>query len=278
MSIEHYAVLGQPVAHSLSPYIHYQYAKAFNLTIDYRSYEVSEVNFSAFLDSHLQLLQGCNIKYPLKTAAYQAAKYVSASATQVDAASALKIINHDIYAENYDAKALMLALTKIHRLELSSLKILVVGAGSLAKGFLPLLIASQPLQIDITNRTVAHAKALAAINNNINVYSFSELTKLSQQYDLIVNVSAASTHQQNIPIPLALTHQKTICYDVEYQNNGTIFQQWAHQHHLIAYNGLAMLFAHNACVFEWWFHKLPDYMTAYQVYITARFQNAAVDK
>jgi shikimate dehydrogenase len=81
---QHFAVFGQPIAHSLSPYIHAEFGKQCGVELDYVAIEASPEDFaSAVATFRAAGGRGANITLPHKQAAYALCKEVSEYAFHV---------------------------------------------------------------------------------------------------------------------------------------------------------------------------------------------------
>ena len=68
---QHFAVFGQPIQHSLSPYIHAAFGKQCGIDLDYRAIEASPADFATAIASFGAAGgRGANIPLPHKEAAY----------------------------------------------------------------------------------------------------------------------------------------------------------------------------------------------------------------
>lgn len=265
--MDEYAVVGEPVEHSLSPDIHLLFAKQMNHPMHYTRHRVSVGTLHEFLQfAESEKIRGLNIKYPLKQEAFQLAHGASVRAQAAQAASCLTIDAQGyIYADNFDGMGLLYDLQNIQQIELASASVLLIGAGNVAKSVLPLLLDITPC-ITLANRTLLKAQQVVDtlnLKNKIPVISLSDLNTLSQQFDLVINLTAASLQQDPLHLPTTLFTQKSICYDVEYQRGGTAFTQWVTAQGLYALDGLGMLVGHNAEVFHLWRGVYPDAAVVY---------------
>ena len=64
-------VIGSPIEHSLSPFIHSRFARQQNLNIDYQAFKVDETNFDGFIKEFFsdKTSKGLNVTLPLKNLA-----------------------------------------------------------------------------------------------------------------------------------------------------------------------------------------------------------------
>jgi shikimate dehydrogenase len=138
--------------------------------------------------------------------------------------------------------------------------VLLLGAGGAARGLLAPLLAEQPSELVIANRTAARAQELSARFATYGpVRGIGYLQLEPPAFDLIVNATAASMHQQLPPLPDGLVGPATVCYDLAYGSGATAFVDWAREHGAaLACLGGGMLVEQAAEAFLLWRGVRPD--------------------
>ncbi|VAW87931.1 Shikimate 5-dehydrogenase I alpha [hydrothermal vent metagenome] len=256
MSKDYYAVMGNPVAHSKSPQIHTLFAAQTAARLSYEAILVATDGFNtAVSDFQNSGGKGLNITVPFKQEAWHLANKRSDRAKLAGAVNTLIIKNDgELYGENTDGQGLVTDLINNHNIEIQSAKILVIGAGGAVRGVLAPLLANNPQTITIVNRTMSRAAELAQVFSSlgsINVCSFTELA--GQNFDLIINGSAASLHGEVPPLPVSIINQDCCCYDMMYGDKPTPFMVWAkEQGAKKTIDGLGMLVEQAAESFYLW--------------------------
>ena len=155
--------MGNPIAHSRSPFIHASFAEQTDRRIDYRAEWVAIDNFERWVaDFFAQDGSGLNVTLPFKTRAFELADEASARAQSAGAANFLmKSPEGRVIADNTDGRGLVADMTAGAGWSLAGRRILVIGAGGAVKGVIPALLESSPQNILIVNRTAARAATLA---------------------------------------------------------------------------------------------------------------------
>lgn len=258
--MNHYAVIGHPVQHSLSPKIHEAFAQQTGQTLHYSRIEPPINDFIAAVQQfQREGGRGLNVTLPFKQAAYKIAQQRSATAEEAKAASVLHFRETGIYADNFDGLGLVQDLTKNHHLSLQNRRILLIGAGGAAQGILGPLCDQHPAQIILANRTAEKAVQLANLFRSRGNVKGVGLDALKNDYDLIIHATSLGHQSQSFMLPTHLVHAKTFCYDISYGKAAQPFLNWARaqgaQH---TSDGLGMLVEHNALVFQLWFGIQPQ--------------------
>ena len=161
---DRYAVIGNPIEQSKSPLIHTEFAQVTGQDIDYSKLLGPLGEFVATVDAFRAAGgRGMNVTAPFKLDACAYATDLAPSAQMAGAVNAMKFEGDKVFAENFDGVGLVRDL--IHNLArpLKGQRVLLLGAGGATRGALLPLLAQQPAQVVIVNRTVAKAQDLAAL-------------------------------------------------------------------------------------------------------------------
>ena len=261
-SIDRYAVMGNPIAHSKSPQIHQQFAEQTGEQLSYEKVKVETENFAdAVTDFYNNNGKGLNITVPLKEEAFRLATRLTERAQRAGAVNTLILHAENNYTgDNTDGVGMVNDLTVNHNIELRDKDILILGAGGAVRGVLEPVIKQQPARLVIANRTKERAENLASDFSDIaqlEVYEFSQLA--GQKFDIIINGTSASLSGELPPLPDNLFKAQAAAYDMMYGKEDTPFMQWAKQNHAATVlDGLGMLVEQAAESFYCWRHIRPE--------------------
>lgn len=229
-SIDTYAVIGNPIAHSKSPFIHQQFAQQTKQLIQYLKIEAPLDNFAATLIEFQQRGgKGANITVPFKQQAYE---FVTQHSTRAKLAHAVNTIIFDsdssTIGDNTDGIGLVRDLSINHSFTPAQKNILILGAGGAVQGILEPLLTEQPRQIIIVNRTASKAQQLAQFFKSYGEVIGCGYDQLQlQHFDLIINGTSASLHAELPPLLPQFIKPQTFCYDMVYSVQLTPFLNWA---------------------------------------------------
>jgi len=260
--IDRYAVVGNPIGHSKSPFIHGAFAKATKQELEYTAIEAPTGGFAATVDAFRRAGgRGLNITAPFKLDAFAYATEVSERAQLAGAANALKFDGERVLAENFDGVGLVHDVVHNLRQPLRGRRVLLLGAGGAARGALLPLLAQQPAELVIANRTLAKAKELAAIGavrGNVRACGYEDLAVLTP-FDLVFNATSASLRGELPPAPAGVFGHGTGAYELAYGKGLTPFLRLARSAgapHVA--DGVGMLAEQAAEAFAWWRGMRPD--------------------
>lgn len=276
---DRYAVVGNPVEHSLSPKIHQLFAEQTGENIAYGRIFVRQSTFASFAKS-VQLFfgeggTGLNITLPFKESAAQWVHEVSTEALIAGAVNTITWSPQEksdgvigpaqdqlFKGYNTDGSGLLRDLKHNVALNLAGMKTLILGAGGASRGILtPLLQAGA--RVVLANRTVARAHMLAQditrqVQLQDNSLSVLPLEDCGSQYDLVINATSANAVGESLHIPKVC--QGAFCYDLFYQLKGsTAFCELAQRQGAREISdGLGMLVEQAAEAFLIWRGIRPD--------------------
>ncbi len=252
---DHYAVMGNPVAHSLSPIIHQLFAKETGRLLVYDRVLIDESHFEQQVHGFFSNGGvGLNITLPGKQRAFAMSEEPSARCLQAKAANTLWMKAGKLQADNTDGIGLLRDLS--HYLALSGKRILLLGAGGAARGVIAPLLAANPARLTIANRTVEKAHALQKEFPSTSSCGISELHEV---YDVVINATATGHHQQSLGLPAAAFAGRPFCYDLSYlAHQKTTFVADAQAHDCVAVDGLGMLVEQASEAYFIWHGLRPE--------------------
>ena len=264
MNKSRYAVLGDPVDHSLSPQIHQEFARQANFSLAYEKIHCASGNFDRTLKRFfLEGGSGANITLPHKG---RAAKWVDRVAGIAELAGAVNtIVKREDFFEGYNTDGIGLKRDLKNRgFKALGKKVLVLGAGGAARGTVAFLAQESPEIVVIANRTHVKGEHLA---ERMRSYFPEEqifavpLSGMALDFDLIINATSAGIEGKQVLLDGAVA-AGAFCYDLFYSQNRrklTPFCEWAIDSGADqAIDGLGMLVEQAAESFYLWTGYRPD--------------------
>ncbi len=257
--MDRYAVIGNPVAHSLSPDIHALFARQTGEAIEYGRLLVPTGEFAAHANAFFHG-GGCgaNVTLPFKIDALEFADERSDRARLAGAANFLMARDGAIFADNTDGAGLVADLTRNLGAMLRGRSILLVGAGGAARGIVAPLLEQEPARLLIANRTVQRAFDIAARFQTLGRVEACALDAIDAgPFDLILNATSTSTRGERLALSGALFGGSTLAYDLSYGPAARPFIEGAQARGARAVDGLGMLVEQAAESFALWRGKRP---------------------
>lgn len=259
---DRYAVMGHPISHSRSPFIHGQFAEQLAMDIEYSAIDVAPGSFVQAVQTFQQQGgNGLNITVPYKQEAWELVNERSHRAELAGAVNTIKF-NDDgsLYGDNTDGIGLLRDLAMNLDIRLHQKRILVLGAGGAVRGVLVPLLEQGPKKLTLANRSVDKAVELAKIFGSISPVQPCGFADLGgQHFDIIINGTAASLGGDIPVIPASVCEGCELVYDMMYAKEPTPFMVWARQQGVdLVSDGLGMLVEQAAESFSVWRGILPD--------------------
>jgi shikimate dehydrogenase len=258
---DHYAVIGNPIIQSKSPFIHTTFAQATGQDLNYTRLLaplggfVSEV--AAFRAAGGR---GMNVTAPFKLEAFDYATEHSESARLAGAVNALKFEGDRVLAENFDGVGLVRDVVHNLKCSLAGKRILLLGAGGAARGALLPLLAQRPEVVVVANRTISKAQAIAALgaaHGRVKASTYEQLK--DHVFDVIFNATSASLSFELPPIPKSVFGAECLAYELAYGKGLTPFLDFAQNEGVVHIaDGVGMLAEQAAEAFMWWRGVRPE--------------------
>ena len=258
MSLDTYCVMGNPVEHSRSPWIHSRFAALTGQNLQYTRQLVPLDGFAQAVRAFAQAGgRGCNVTVPFKLEAAQCATTRSERVQLAAAANTLVFHDGAIHADNTDGLGLVADIQRNAGVPLAGRDVLLVGAGGAAAGVLGPLLHEAPRSVAVVNRTAARAQALVQAHTPLATLQKTELLALDMQalerdFDIIINATASSLAGAGVPVPAHVLRPGSLAYDMMYGAAAQPFLDWAARHGAQPRDGLGMLVEQAAEAFALW--------------------------
>ncbi|HXU43796.1 MAG TPA: shikimate dehydrogenase [Burkholderiales bacterium] len=250
---ERYAVIGQPVAHSKSPWIHGRFARETRQDIDYGLIEAPLAGFARAADEfRAGGGKGLNVTLPFKEDAFRYCAKLSPRARTAGAVNTVTF-GPEVAGDNTDGIGLVRDLSGNLGVDLRGSRVLLMGAGGAAQGALGALLEAGVAAATIANRNVARARELAA-RFSVAARGYGEL---EGGFDLVINATSAGLSDEAPALPPGVLEGVKLAYDMVYGRD-TPFLAAARAAGVNACDGLGMLVEQAAESFFVWRRVRPD--------------------
>lgn len=254
---KHFAVIGHPIAHSLSPQMHEAGYKALGLKADYRRFDVHPDQLgNAVLGLKALGFAGWNVTLPHKEAIIPFLDDLSLEAQRIGAVNTVKREGDRLIGHNTDGGGFVRAVEGL--LEgFRGKRAVILGAGGAARG-IAFALAEEGMRLEIRNRTPAKAKKLAEdladLAAEVSWGGLEEGAWL-KEVDLVVQTTSVGLHHEAYPLSLRGIAKETLVVDIIFNPWETFFLKEAKELGCRTLNGLDMLLYQGALAWEFWFGK-----------------------
>lgn len=262
---DHYVVIGNPIAHSKSPAIHARFAQQTGQAMSYERLLAPLDNFIGSVNQFIAAGgRGANVTVPFKLEAFQLASKLSPRAQAAGAVNTLTFERGQIIGDNTDGVGLVRDIVRNAGVALACKRVLLLGAGGAARGVILPVLAEEPTQLVIANRTVARAVELsAAFSAKPGQLVASSFDDLNGHFDIVINATSASLSSEVPALPPAIIGAHSFVYDMMYGAQPTVFMQSAAEQGATVRDGLGMLVEQAAESFFIWRGVRPDTASVY---------------
>ena len=258
--LDRYAVIGQPIAHSKSPFIHAAFARAAQHKLSYEALEVAPDALAETLKAlHAEPYLGINVTLPHKTAVAALCESVSERAEKAGAVNTLTRTDTGWAGDNTDGAGFIADLDRLG-IVLAGKTVLLLGAGGAARGLIAPLLARSPKLLAVSNCNPWKPEELAERFKPLgHIVPRTHLSLKGDTYDLIINATSAG-HTGAMPrLPGQLLAAGGAAYDLSYGAAHAPFATWAKsQGAVLIADGLGMLVAQAAEAFSLWRGIKPE--------------------
>lgn len=257
-----FAVIGQPVDHSLSPHIHRAFARQWSVDLDYGCIELMPDDLAIGIARFAQAGgTGLNVTLPHKQAVMALCSGFSERARRAGAVNTLSRVNGGWHGDNTDGMGLVNDLTQRRGIDLRARRTLLLGAGGAACGVAPALLDAGIGELVVCNRSPERADALVdllAEPERARSRYWRDLPDLAH-FDLIVNATSAGRGAEPLTLPFRLASTHTVAVDLSYGRAAIDFLAWARAAGCgLAFDGLGMLVEQAAESFFLWQGMRPE--------------------
>jgi shikimate dehydrogenase len=261
---DRYAVAGNPVEHSQSPFIHAAFARQTGEAVSYERLlcplDAFDITVRAFASTGAR---GCNVTVPFKIEAAALATRLSSRAKLAGAVNTLRFDDEGWFGDNTDGIGLVRDIEHNAGVRLSGKRILLLGAGGASSGVLGSLLACRPAQVRLANRSSDKAQAVVDAHRDwaglhaVDLSS-SGLEDCGGPFDVLINGTSASLAGAGVPVSAAVLAPGALAIDMMYGPKAQGFMDWATAHGATARDGLGMLVEQAAEAFAVWRGLRPE--------------------
>ena len=252
---DRYAVIGNPVTHSKSPWIHAQFARATGETIEYGRIEAPPEGFVHAVETfRAQGGRGLNVTLPFKGEAFRLCAGTSERAAAAQAVNTLVLDRGKPWGDNTDGVGLVRDIGALG-VAIEGRRVLLVGAGGASRSVIPALLDARPGLLVVVNRTLPRATALAARVAGVSACGYEALA--GQSFDLVINATSAGLSGELPQLPTGLFRAGALAYEMVYGRD-TEFLAMARAAGVATSDGLGMLVEQAAESFLVWRGIRPE--------------------
>jgi shikimate dehydrogenase len=251
-----FAVIGDPIDHSLSPNIHNAAFRELNLDCSYIAYRIPKGELEDGIEGLKKIkIDGFNVTIPHKVEMMKYLNKMDESCSLIGAVNT--VINKDGILKGYNTDMDgFLEPFKKKKLNIENTKVLLLGAGGAARAIVAAFAKEKVKSITIANRTLENARNLLEFAKkngfDANAIRIEDVKDSAKNYDIIVNATSVGLKNEPTIISLDNINEKTIVYDIVYMPMNTDFIKKAKEKKAVIIFGYEMLLGQAVRAFEIW--------------------------
>ncbi|MEH7251388.1 shikimate dehydrogenase [Neobacillus niacini] len=258
-----FAVLGDPIGHSMSPSMHNDLLSLYQIDAHYHPFKVSKEELHTAVSGLKAIgISGFNVTVPHKSSIIPFLDEIDPLALSIGAVNTVVNDNGKLTGYNTDGYGFLKGL-HAYITSLSDKKVLVIGAGGAARAIYFTMAKMKPQVIDIANRTIDKAVELieaCPYDTSSKALSLEEAGEQLAEYDIVIQTTMIGMKPNISEMPISLKYlkpQSLVC-DIIYNPLETQFLREAKQKGATIQNGIDMFVYQGALAFEKWTGIFPD--------------------
>lgn len=251
-----FAVIGDPIDHSLSPNIHNAAFRKLDLDCTYIAYRIPKGELEEGLESLKKIkISGFNVTIPHKIEIMKYLNKVDEDCSLIGASNTVSNNDGELKGYNTDMDGFLEPI-KRKNIAIKDTNVLLFGAGGAARAIVAGFAKEKVKSITIVNRTKQNAMSLAQFAHKIgldaNATSLDELGNSVSDYKFIINATSIGLKNEKTPLPTETLDKDSIVYDIVYMPMNTDLIKKAKQRGATVIYGYEMLLGQATRSFEIW--------------------------
>ena len=250
-------VIGHPLGHSMSPFIHRQLFSLQKHNAEYRIKDIEPQNLESQLNALLKKTGGINVTIPYKQAVIEYLDGLRGRAEQYRSVNTIKICQDGYFGYNTDADGFLLALSG-GGIQLQG-RIVLLGCGGVGRTFAcEAALAGCSIVNAVRDCSLEHAEKLRSYVLDIapgTDYSITTPDGLEGEYELLINATPVGMYPNCDEMPVSASSLTRIAavFDAVYNPVETTLLRCAKSNGVRVLGGMSMLVWQAAAAHTIWY-------------------------
>ena len=251
-----FGIIGNPVEHSLSPFLHNYWLKKYDIDAMYSIFKIEEDGLSGIVKKIKEgTLSGVNVTLPYKQKIINHLDLIINDAKLTSSVNTLFLESDTVVGENTDVFGLQAAYLKKIDKNINK-KALVIGAGGVSPSAILSLEKSGIKHISIINRTYEKCIFLKKKFNFLKILRWDDIKSEIRNYDIIINATSLGLKNgQDFNFNFDDCKKNTTYIDTIYNPLKTKTLKFLEDKGIKVFNGLDMFIHQGQKSFYLW-HKI----------------------
>ena len=257
-----FGIIGKPLSHSLSPFLHNSWYKKYKISANYSLIEI-EINEIEKVIKKIKNkeLQGINVTIPYKQAVMpfldllkdDARETLSVNTVNLNSEGKIVGSNTDVFGFEQGF------INKLNIQNLEQSRVLILGAGGVTSSVIFALAKKNIKQIAISNRTIKKAEDIKKRFPFIEIVEWESIETIAEEVDIIINATSLGLiNGSDFKQEFNTIKPSLIYYDVIYNPKETKMIKNFKKKNIKTYNGLEMFIYQGQKSFYLWNKTKPE--------------------
>ena len=249
--MKHFAIIGNPIEHSLSPAMHQWVFDRLKIDAEYEKIKVEEDELPTIIQKMIKgELDGINITIPHKESIMKDLDEINPRAKSIGAVNCILKSGSKIIGNNTDWYGFSMAM-KNNNINPLDREVIILGAGGSAKSILYALRQMGVKKIFLLNRNIERARALE--DKCIIAYCLEDAVDIIKNDSIIINTTSVGMQCSETPVDIGLIHKNQVLIDIIYTPLKTSILKYGEKIGALTINGLDMFIHQGLASLDLWF-------------------------
>jgi shikimate dehydrogenase len=258
-----YAVIGDPIDHSLSPNLHNAAFLELGMDCTYIAYRIPKGELEEGLDALKKIkISGFNVTIPHKVEIMKYLDKVDEDCSIIGASNTVTNTDGVLKGYNTDMDGFLEPIKK-KNLEIKNSSVLLLGAGGAARAIVAGFAKEKVGNITIANRTKQKAEELCQFANKIGIdakaITLDVVGDSASEYKFVVNATSVGLKNEPSPISTKSIDSNSVVYDIVYMPINTDLIKKSKENGATVIYGYEMLLGQAVRAFEIWHNVKAPY-------------------
>ena len=256
-----FAIIGNPISHSLSPIMHNYWFKKYKINAEYELLEIDKSEIQNVINKiKNKEIKGINVTLPYKNFIIPFLNKTINDANETHSVNTVMLDdNNNLIGENTDVFGFQAAYLKSIPNQANKKKVLILGAGGVAPSIILALLKSNISDISLSNRTFEKSLFLKKKFKNLNVVKWNDCSKDINKFDIVINATSLGLNSNDKFTNDFSNFKKTLVYiDTIYNPAETKMIKYFKSNKIKTFNGLNMFIYQGQKSFYLWNKINPE--------------------
>tara|TARA_B100000963_G_scaffold324898_1_gene310754 strand:- start:123 stop:950 length:828 start_codon:yes stop_codon:yes gene_type:complete len=256
-----FAIIGNPISHSLSPIMHNYWFKKYKINAEYELLKIDKSEIQNVINKiKNKEIRGINVTLPYKNLIIPFLNKTINDANETHSVNTVMLDdNNNLIGENTDVFGFQAAYLKSIPNQANKKKVLILGAGGVAPSIILALLKSNISDISLSNRTFEKSLFLKKKFKNLNVVKWNDCSKDINKFDIVINATSLGLNSNDKFTNDFSNFKKTLVYiDTIYNPAETKMIKYFKSNKIKTFNGLNMFIYQGQKAFYLWNKINPE--------------------